>query len=66
MAIPQVTFPLTQEQVKETHEMLYKHLRGLQADARITQELLKTVQQFCSHPNKARCSCPDCGADWGD
>jgi hypothetical protein len=66
MAIPQVTFPLEQAQIKDVHDMLYKHLRGLQADVHLTQELLKTIRNFCSHPNKTKWSCPDCGADWGD
>jgi len=66
MSVPAVTFPLEQDQVKSTYEMLYKHLRGLQADIHITQELMKMIRTFCKHPNKGRSSCPDCGADWGD
>ena len=66
MSIPTVTFPLTQDQVKETHDRVYAHLRGLQADVRMTQELLNTIQQFCSHPNKRNSNCPDCGDDLGD
>jgi hypothetical protein len=66
MSVPQVTFPIRQDEIKEIHDRVYSHLRGLQADTRLTQELLKTIQTFCNHPNKRQCSCPDCGADWGD
>lgn len=64
MPVPQVTFPLEQDQVKSIYEMLRKHLLGLQADTRVTQELLKTVKMFCSHPHRTKYSCPDCGESW--
>ena len=66
MAVPQVSFPLEPEQVKPTHDMLMKHLRGLQAEVKVTQELLKLLPTFCEHKNKTKYSCPDCGLDWGD
>ena len=66
MAVPHVTFPLEQSEVKGVHEMLMKHLRGLQAETRITQEMLKILPTFCTHPNKTKYSCPDCGLDWSD
>jgi hypothetical protein len=66
MAVPQVTFPLTPEQVKPAYEMLTQHLKGLQADTRITQELLRLLPTFCAHAKKSRYSCPDCGLSWSD
>lgn len=66
MAVPRVTYPLEQAEVKGVHDMLMKHLRGLQAEVRITQEMLKTLPTFCSHPNKTQYGCGDCGADWSD
>jgi len=64
MPVPNVTFPLEQEQVKPIFEMLRKHLLGLQADTKVTQELMKVLHTFCSHPHKTKYSCPDCGQDW--
>jgi len=66
MSVPQVTFPLEQSQIKDVHERVLAHLRGLQADVHLTQELLRTISRFCKHPNARHNSCPDCGADWGD
>jgi hypothetical protein len=64
MAVPQVTFPLEQKDIKPTFEKLTKHLKGLQADTRIVQEMLRTIRTFCSHPSKTKYSCPDCGQSW--
>ena len=64
MSVPSVTFPIEQEQVKATFEMLRKHLLGLQADTKVTQELMKVLRTFCSHPHKTKFNCSDCGESW--
>jgi len=66
MPVPNVTFPLEQEDVKPTHDTLMKYLKGLQAEQRVVQEMLKIIPTFCSHPKQTKYSCPDCGMSWSN
>lgn len=64
MNIPSVTFPLTQEQIKEKHDAVLLHLKALQTEVTLTQELLKAISKWCNHPNPKYSRCPECGTDW--
>lgn len=64
MSVPNVTFPLEQEQIKPTFTMLQKHLAGLNADVRMTQELIRTIRTFCAHPGRSQYTCSACGMSW--
>lgn len=66
MTVPSVTFPIPQEHVKVTSDMLARHLSELSREAVITQGLLRMVRSLCPHPNAKNESCPDCGEDWHD
>lgn len=66
MNIPTVTFPLSQEQIQEKHDAVNSHLRALQTEVALTQELIKAIRTWCKHPNKSRWTCPDCGTRWSD
>lgn len=66
MPVPQVTFPLTQEEVAVTRKRVADHLVGLNADVRVCQELLKVIRALCKHPKRRSTCCLDCGEDWGD
>ena len=64
MNIPEVTFPLPQEQIKEKYDAVFSHLRALQTEVALTQELIKAIRAWCKHPNRTKWSCPDCGITW--
>lgn len=65
MAVPQIAFPLTEDQVKEAHDKLAQHLKGLEAEMRITREMLRILPTFCSHPNTSgKYRCEKCGLAW--
>lgn len=66
MNIPQVTFPLAQEDIKAKREAVVAHLRALNSEVELTQALLRAIASWCRHPNKCGGCCPDCGTDWND
>lgn len=66
MSMPTVTFPLTQEQVREKYEELTLHFRSLSAETRQTVSLLKELRNWCDHKASKNGCCPDCGLDTRD
>jgi hypothetical protein len=66
MPIPQITFPIPQEQIRAKHHELSEYLKGLQAEQRIILEMMKAIRSVCQHNNKYNYGCNDCGAIWGD
>ena len=66
MPIPQITFPIPQEQIRAKHHELSEYLKGLQAEQRIVLEMVKALRSICPHKNKYNYGCNDCGATWDD
>ena len=64
MAVPQITFPLEQSEVKPAHDKLVQHIKGLEAELRVAREMLKVLPTFCSHAGKGNYRCDTCGLTW--